>query len=545
MGRQKVDSAKANRSVSDTFALRLKELQQPDHINALRGMRRGIEKESLRVTPDGKLAQTPHPIALGSALKHPNITTDFSEALLEFITPACDTIDETLKWLDCIHAYAYSVLEKQGEKLWVASMPCVLADDAAIPLAQYGTSHNARMKTIYREGLGNRYGRVMQTIAGIHYNVSFPDSLWNILQEQDGDKGSLQNFKTRRYFDLIRNFRRYMWLLLYLFGSSPAICPSFLQGRNHKLQAFDDKARSLYLPFATSLRMGDLGYQSNAQSALTVCYNSLDTYISTLKKGLTTPYPAYEKIGVCDSWGHYHQLSVNLLQIENEFYSTIRPKRVTDPGETPIVALHDRGVEYIEVRCMDLNPYLATGIDAETSHFIEAFLLWCLLSDSPPTDMDEYHRLARNQTRVVECGRDADLLLEAGEQQRKLPEWALSYFDQISDCARLLDAAYGGSDYIAGVEKQRARLKDSSITPAAIFLKDMQTNQKSFFRLACDLSVQHAEYFSRHALSPDKVAYFEEAAILSVQKQKDLEAKVAQNSFSEYLRNYYSQYEKV
>lgn len=531
--------------VIDVFSQRLKILQQPQNASVLRGMRRGIEKESLRVTPEGKLAQTPHPLALGSALKHPNITTDFSEALLEFITPPSQTIDEALAWLDCIHAYTYSVLEKQNEKLWVASMPCVLASDDTIPLAQYGSSYTARMKTIYREGLGNRYGRVMQTIAGIHYNVSFPDALWVLLQEQAGDKNSLQDFKTQKYFDLIRNFRRYMWLLLYLFGSSPAICPTFLQGRNHKLQAFDDRARSLYLPSATSLRMGDLGYQSNAQSALTVCYNGLSTYISTLKQGLTTSYPAYEKIGVRDGSGHYRQLNTNLLQIENEFYSTIRPKRVTQPGETPIVALHQRGVEYIEVRCLDLNPYLPVGIDADTAHFIEAFLLWCLLSDSPQTDVAEYGRMLRNQTVSVERGRDVDALLEDGEHTRTLTDWALSFFDRIADCATLLDTAYGVAAYTGSVATQRARLQDSSLTPAAAVLRDMQAQKQSFFGLACDLSVQNADYFANHQLTAARLAYFEEAAMLSVQKQQELEAKIPHSSFEEYLRHYYAQYETV
>lgn len=531
--------------MTDSFLQRLGVLQQPQHLDVLRGMRRGIEKESLRVTPDGKLAQTPHPVALGSALKHPNITTDFSEALLEFITPACQSIGESLAWLDCIHAFTYRVLEKQDEKLWVASMPCILDSDDAIPLAQYGTSNTARMKTVYREGLGNRYGRVMQTIAGIHYNVSFPDALWQLLQEQDGDRSSLQDFKTQRYFDLIRNFRRYMWLLLYLFGASPAICPTFLQGRDHKLQAFDDKLRSLYLPFATSLRMGDLGYQSNAQSLLTVCYNGLPTYISTLKKGLTTPYPAYEKIGVRDSSGHYRQLNTNLLQIENEFYSTIRPKRVAQPGETPILALHERGVEYIEVRCLDLNPYLPAGIDADTAHFIEAFLLWCLLSESQPTDIIEYGRLLRNQAVAVERGRDAAVLLEDGEQQRTLQDWGLSFIDRIAACATVLDAAYGGDRYASSVLNQRARLQDSALTPAAVVLQDMQVQKKSFFRLACDLSVKNAEYYACHPLSPDQLAYFEEAALLSVQKQQELEAKSSHDSFEEHLRRYYSQYDKV
>ena len=209
------------------------------------------------------------------------------------------------------------------------------------------------------------------------------------------------------------------------------------------------------------------------------------------------------------------------------------------------MALHESGVEYIEVRCLDLNPYLPAGIDADTAHFIEAFLLWCLLSESPKTDTAEYQRLIHNQTLAVERGRDAELLLEDGEQQRKLPEWGLSFLDKIVECAHLLDAAYDSNHYVNSAEKQRARLQDSSLTPAAAVLRDMQEHKKSFFRLACDLSAQHAEYFSKHALDAEKLAYFEEAASLSVQKQQDLEAKTTPESFDEYLSKYYSQYEKV
>ena len=425
------------------FEQRIAILQQDARYQLLRGIRRGIEKESLRVTPEGQLAQTPHPSALGSALKHPNITTDFSEALLEFITPACGTVDESLAWLHRVHIYTDSVLRQQGEKIWAASMPCVLGDDNRIPLAQYGTTHAARMKTAYREGLGHRYGRSMQVIAGIHYNVSFPDDFWLFLQQQENDHGAMQDFKTRRYFDVIRNFRRHLWLLLYLFGASPALCASFVQERQHNLQKFAERNDSLHLPFATSLRMGGLGYQSNAQAAMMVCYNGLPSYIQTLKKGLITPYAPYEKIGVRDADGHYRQLSTNLLQIENEFYSTIRPKRVTRSGETPIRALHERGVEYIEVRCMDLDPFLPLGMDIHAAAFIETFLLWCLLSDSPLTDEEEYVQLARNQAAVVERGRDPYLLLGDGSDLRSVPAWASALMSDMMRCAQLLDQAYG------------------------------------------------------------------------------------------------------
>ena len=525
---------------------RLDSLQQ-DAAGALRGIRRGIEKESLRVTQQGRLAQTPHPVQLGSALKHPQITTDFSEALLEFITPACDSIAETLAWLDDIHAYAYSVLSAQQEEIWVASMPCVLPDDDAIPLAQYGTTHTARMKTTYREGLGWRYGRRMQTIAGIHYNLSFPDALWQHLQALDGDKQTLQDYKTSGYFALIRNFRRHLWLLLYLFGASPAVCASFVQGRAHQLQAFDARNSSLFLPQATSLRMGDLGYQSNAQSAMMVCYNSLSTYINTLKQGLTTPYPPYEQIGVRDASGHYRQLSTNLLQIENEFYSTIRPKRVARSGETPIRALHERGVEYIEVRCLDLDPYCPTGLDRHTAHFVEAFLLWCLLSDSAPMEETEYHRHARNQRKVVEEGRSAGLQLENGDGVLSLFVWADAIMDEIATCAALLDSANPDSTgaYAQALQVQRQKLADSDSTSSARVLADMRAKKLSFFELACAQSQQHVQYYRAHRLSAERQRAFRHMAESSLAMQHELEQQGSPLTFEQYLQQYYAQYDLI
>ncbi len=530
---------------SPVFSQRLAKLSEPANRMSLQGMRRGIEKESLRVTADGKLAQTPHPLALGSALKHPHITTDFSEALLEFITPPCERISDAIGWLEAIHTFTYQVLSAQSEKLWVASMPCILQGDDAIPVARYGTSHSARMKTIYRIGLGNRYGRLMQTIAGIHYNVSFPDEVWQILQAADGNTNAMQAFKTQRYFDVIRNFRRHIGVLLYLFGASPAVCPTFVKGRTHNLQAFNVSNSSLYLPNATSLRMGDLGYQSNAQSNLHVCYNGLDSYIRTLKAGLTQSHPAYEAIGVKDAQGEYRQLNTHLLQIENEFYSSIRPKRVTNSGETPIAALHQRGVEYLEVRCMDLNPYLPVGIDETTAHFLEVFLVWCLLQDSPPSDEAECQRIARNQLRCVEQGRDPHLLLETDDKATTLHDWALSLHDDWSACATLLDNAHGSTRYAAALQLMQDRLHNPESTPSAQLLHTMGVQDLSFFRLAQQLSEQNADYFSRQTLPPAYAQAFADSAARSLQEQTAAEQTSLATTFEAYLEQYYRQYEFV
>lgn len=514
-------------------------LRSADQLPLMRQLRRGIEKESLRIGHDGRLAQSSHPEILGSALTHPRITTDFSEALLEFITPVSNSVEAPLAELDRIHRYVYHYLA--DENLWVASMPCVLGRDDEIPVARYGRSNSARMKTLYRVGLGHRYGRHMQTIAGIHYNFSLPEALWPLLAEQAGFSGELQDFITERYFGLIRNFRRWSWLLLYLFGASPAVCKTFLDGREHQLQELDQG--TVYLPYATSLRMGDLGYQSNAQENLPICYNCLDNYVQTLRQAILEPHPAYEAIGV-QAGGEYRQLSTGLLQIENEFYSTIRPKRVTQPGETPLTALARRGVEYIEVRCLDLNPYLPLGLDAPTTRFLDAFLLYCLLADSPLCDAAMRAEIRDNQSLVVNRGRDPQLALNDAGQPRLLRDWAGELLTAIKPVASLLDEAHKGQDFAQSWAAQREALTDPERTPSARILADLRRDHLSFFRFAMNWSERHAADFRQQPLSAVEERVFADEAAASLARQKAMEA-TEQESFEHYLAHYFEQYQAL
>ena len=353
----------------------------------LQGMRRGIEKESLRARADGKLALTPHPVALGAPLTHPHITTDFSESQLELVTGAHTRAEAAIAELTGIHQVVYHELAALGqEMLWVSSMPCGLPTDETIPIGVYGSSNRGRAKSVYRMGLGHRYGRRMQTISGIHYNWSLP------------------GLSNAEYFGLIRNFRRRSFVLLYLFGASPALCRTFVAGRDHALEPLGERG-TMYLPWATSLRMGRLGYQSEAQASLAVSYNGLESYAASLDDALTRPYPPYEAIGIRNLGGDYNQLSTTLLQIENEFYGTIRPKRVIYPGERPLHALRERGVEYVEVRLMDLDPFEPVGIGVDTARVLDLFLLHCLLTDSPDDTPDEIAAMAANQQATAARGR--------------------------------------------------------------------------------------------------------------------------------------------
>ena len=481
---------------------------------ALAGIRRGIEKESLRVTPDGNLSRRGHPRELGSPLTHPNITTDFSEAQLELITGVHGTPEACISQLHEIHRYVYSCLD--DELLWAASMPCFLGDEADIPVGRYGPSNIGTAKTVYRLGLGHRYGRLMQTISGIHYNFSLPEAFWNTYADLQGRPPG-RDFVTDRYFGLIRNFRRHGWLLTWLFGASPAICRSFARNPGHGLEGFDEG--TLYLPWATSLRMGRLGYQSDAQSGLHISYNGLDSYARTMHQALTASYPPYEAIGVKVN-GSYRQLNTALLQIENEFYGAIRPKRRIRSGERPLTALRRRGVEYVEVRCLDLNPFLRVGIDEPQIRFLDTFLLTCLLAESPADNPQESAQNEANQLAVVERGREPGLRL-GGELRDHLAGAILS---QCAAVAGLLDRAHGTNLYTDAVEQQRARARSSGLTPSARIL-DMMASQKSpFFRFALNQSIAHRGYFDEHPPTRRETGRQQTKARRSFAEQRAIEA---------------------
>jgi len=486
----------------------------------LTGIRRGVEKESLRVRPDGMLADTPHPAGLGAALTHPHITTDFSESQLELITGIHADVDACLAELTEIHQIVYQHVG--DELLWCTSMPCGLPADDDIPLGRYGKSNLGRAKTIYRNGLAHRYGRRMQTISGVHYNFSMPEAAWPILQQADASSGPVIAYQANAYFHLIRNFRRHSWLLLYLFGASPTVCRSFVAGRVHALQEL--KAGTLFLPGATSLRMGPLGYQSDAQRSLAVSFNSLRSYAESLNRALTTSYPPYEAIGLRDG-DKYRQLGTTLLQIENEFYGTIRPKPRFRSGERPLHALGERGVEYIEVRCMDNDPFSAIGIAADTVRFLDVFLLHCLLSDSPADTPEEIVAISRNQHDVAQRGRDPGVRLERRGEKLALADWGSELLVACEPIAAALDAAHGSSAYRDGLSAAATALRDSSETRSARMLREIeQAHDKSYVAFALAQSLQHWRSLKDLPFAADANVRYTRMAEDSLAAQRRIEA---------------------
>ena len=517
--------------MSEQLQTYLGKLGQSFGLASLSAIAHGIEKESLRVDPQGHLALTPHPAGLGSALTHSCITTDFSEALMEFITPVFRNPHDSVQFLHDLHTFAYTQLPRE-EGLWTSSMPCVITDNDKIPLAQYGSSNVAQLKTLYRRGLGFRYGRSMQTIAGIHYNFSLPDSFWKLLHEQNGSTESLEDFRTAQYFALIRNFRRFSWLLLYLFGASPALCKSFVRNNpNHGLEDFGEG--TAYLPYATSLRMGDLGYTSKAQAGLAISYNSLKEYTDGLERAIHTPYPPYASFATAD--GSPAQVNSNILQMEAEFYSTIRPKRIPGHDERPVTALRKHGVEYIEVRCLDLNPFLPVGIDEEEMRFLNGFLVYCVLQPSPPSSLTDHVEIQDNQKTVVRRGREPGLHLQHNGKRVALTDWATQILEDVTKIADLLDRANQTRDHRAAVAAQQAKVNDSSLTPSAKVLERMRELKTSYFRFAMNQSLANSDYFRMQRLDPDKYEQFERMSLTSNQEREAIESSDTMD-FAAYLQ---------
>ena len=523
--------------MSSIIEQRVAHLLTSDIRKILQGRKVGLEKESLRVAVDGGIAQTPHPQSLGSALTHPSITTDYSEALLELVTPPFHHFCETLQFLDDTQRFVYSQLD--NEILWATSMPCVVEGDASIPIAQYGTSNAAKMKTAYRRGLGHRYGRMMQAIAGVHFNYSYPDEFWQLFQSVIDDQRDPKVFVSESYIGMVRNLQRYGWLVPYLFGASPAICASFLGASPTSLKKW--QKYSYYAPYATSLRMGDIGYQNNkeGEAGIKVNYNSLRDYIDSLTHAISTPFPDYEKIEMVAN-GEWQQLNTNILQIENEYYSSVRPKQILQGEEKPTLALARRGIAYIELRSLDVNAFQPLGISEEQMRFLEAFLLFSLLSPSDPYTDAELAEIKHNINAVAERGRDPQLKLRRAGGEILLRDWANEIFDRMSAGCDLLDKGAEVQSYSAAMQKQRAKIADPDLTPSARMLDEMAANKEEFYHFALRKSREHQQWFAERPLDADKLARFKETARISIEKQHAIEA-ADDIPFETFMQNYFAQ----
>ncbi len=512
---------------------RLQVLDSPQWHQVLRGIKRGFEKEALRVDKEGMLAKTLHPSALGSSLTHPMITTDYSEALLEFITPPTTDLAEPFQILSDLHRYTYQHLN--DEILWASSMPCRLPTEKEIPIAEYGTSNLGRLRHIYRQGLGLRYGRIMQTIAGIHYNFSLSEAFWKKYHQLYASTDSLQAFTSAQYLGLVRNSLRYSWLLPLLFGASPAVCDSFFKTETPMLKKWDSS--TLIGRYATSLRLSDLGYHNTAQSLVPISYNTFEEFLQTMHQAVHTPFLAYSRLGV-QQGGQYQQLSDSIFQVEDEHYALVRPKRVSGREERMLAAMLRDGIEYIEIRALDINPFIPIGIEPNTVYLLDAYLIACLLMESPPLTDVENRRIAFNHKQVVTLGRRPQLTIMDGNGDPKdLQESAVHLIELIGTVAELLDKTYQVKAFSEACRMAKQKLLAPEQVPSARILQEMGEHGISYFEFAWRWSVKHGNYFKNDKLSPAVLVYYTQLAEKSKKDQRALESENTV-PFNEYLSRY-------
>jgi len=523
--------------IAQSYLSRVQILKEKLSPELLKGTRIGLEKESLRVSDKGGIALTNHPHAWGHPLTNSILTTDYSEALTEFITPAFCDVGDALDYLADLQSYAYQSLQK--ELLWATSMPCVLYGDHNIPIAEYGDSNIGKMKHIYREGLGLRYGRVMQVIAGVHFNWSLPEAFWPEFSKALGKYDSPEECRDTYYMRLVRNVLRGGWLIPYLFGASPAVCKSFFPNGVSHLPKFDDA--TYFEPYATSLRMGDIGYQNSKEEGLGIRadYNSVESYAQSLLRAITTPAEPWQRLGVSEE-GEYRQLNANILQIENEYYSQVRPKPALKRLQSPAVALLDSGVNYIELRSLDVNAYHPLGVDEVQLRFLEAWLLMCMLSDSPSIDESENRELNENLLAVAHRGREPNIQLRRQGESVSLQEWGHQLLSQMYPICELLDKVNGGSNYEDALDEQIGKIIRPQLTPSARMLTEMEDNAESFYGFAQRLSKKHQRFLLERDISDERRAQFDQ---LIAKSHEDFAALSNQDSesFDQFLENYFAQ----
>ena len=481
---------------ADAFKRSLKHHQDRGFFKNLKILR-GIERESLRVTQEGKISQSNHPKSLGSPLTSEDITTDFAEALVELVTPTFESAEELFEHLSLLHKFLYSEMEE--EILWNFSMPCAFQNEKEIKIAEYGDTNSGMLKHIYRKGLRLRYGSIMQCVSGIHFNFSLSTDSWDTLTNIPD-----QSFVNQKYLGAIRNIKRNFWFLLERLGASPIAHESYLLNREHSLTKHG--SNDLFLPCATSLRMSDVGYQSSMQNALKINYNNLDEFIDAIIKGINTPVKIFKEIGLLDELGVPQQISTGILQIENELYDTVRPKRSGPSGSRPATLLKNEGIEYLELRGIDINPFIPEGIDENKIKLLDIFIMHSLISESPQVSDKEIEEIRANQKTMVENGRSENVNLEQNGVSTPLKELKKIFYDELEQVATAMD------EYCPGYSNALSAEMSENLLPSEKIMNEMNAQNLSFQeyglaqskKIAAKQKSHASDDFSKFALNAKK-----------------------------------------
>ena len=291
----------------------------------------GIEKESQRVHSDGSIVTSSHPKAFGNRRFHPYIQTDFAESQLELVTPPMKKLEDTLRWLSAIHEVTLRTLP-ENEFIFPFSMPAGLPPEEHIKVAQLDNHEDVA----YREHLVQSYGKYKQMVCGIHYNFQIDPKFIEALFHAQNETQSAVDFQNDFYLKIAKNFLRYQWILLYLFSATPTVEEKYFRG-NLPLKPHQ---------YVRSLRSGKYGYVNDPK--IHVSYDSLQEYVETLE----------------------HWVKSGDLIAEKEFYSSVRLR-----GAKKARDLLEKGIQYLEFRLFDLNPFAPYGMELADTKFIHYFIL--------------------------------------------------------------------------------------------------------------------------------------------------------------------------
>jgi glutamate--cysteine ligase len=307
----------------------------------------------------------------------------------------------------------------------------------------------------------------MQCVSGIHFNFSLSESSWEPLTRNPD-----QSFINQKYLGAIRNIKRNFWFLLERLGASPVAHESYLLNREHSL--IKHGKNDLCFPYATSLRMSDIGYQSSMQNALKINYNDLDEFIDAVITGIKTPLKRFENMGLFDEQGVPQQISAGILQIENELYDTVRPKRSGPSGSRPATLLKNEGIEYLELRGIDINPFIPEGIDENKIKLLDIFIMHSLISESPQVSNKEIEEIRINQKTMVKNGRSENITIDRKGISTPLKELRKVFHEELTQVAAAMD------EYSPGYSQALNTEMSVSIKPSQKIINEMESQNLSF-----------------------------------------------------------------
>ncbi len=323
----------------------------------------GLERESLRVLPDGTFSKTPHPFPAEGA-----IVRDYCENQTEINTAPHNRVAETVEELRALDRQLKDTLNAlpEPELLWPFSNPPYIRSAADIPVAQFDGA--LRAKTLYRDYLNGKYGSYKMTFSGIHFNFSYGESLLRREYELRGGEETgmdYYHFKDRFYLDLAQALMEYGWLLVALTAASPLMDSSFLErGRT---------GETIFSGLAT-YRCSESGYWNDFVPILS--YDDLSAYSESIRQYIDS----------------------GLLKAPSELYY---PVRLKSKGENDLSALEQRGVSHIEFRMLDLNPLVPWGVEEKDLLFAHLLMLWAVAGDVPQLTEKDQVRVVANLKRAA------------------------------------------------------------------------------------------------------------------------------------------------